>query len=133
MTLLKPRFEVLPADDPTAFRSALQAWFTKHGKDLPWRRTHDPYAILVSEMMLQQTRIATVLGKGYYSRFLEKFPTAVALARADDQSLLKAWEGLGYYRRARMLRSAAQSVCASYAGKFPSEEAELLKLPGIGH
>ena len=93
-----------PLADRTAFRAALGAWFARDGLDYPWRRTRDPYAILVSEVMLQQTRIATVLGKGYYTRFLERFPDPATLARASDDALLRAWEGLGYYRRARMLR-----------------------------
>ncbi len=85
-------------------RRALAEWFLSHGRDYPWRRTTDPHAVLVAEIMLQQTRIATVLGKGYYERFLADFPDLRTLAAADDHSLLKAWEGLGYYRRARMLR-----------------------------
>jgi A/G-specific adenine glycosylase len=115
-----------------AFRKALCAWFTKHGKDYPWRRTHDPYEVLVSEVMLQQTQIATVLGKGFYTRFLAVFPDAETLAVADDAPLLKAWEGLGYYRRARMLRETARAVIAEHGGKFPDELDALLKLPGIG-
>ena len=107
-------------------------WFSKHGKDYPWRRTKDPYEILVSEVMLQQTQIATVLGKGYYSRFLEAFPDVVALAAAEDAALLKAWEGLGYYRRVRMLRETARAVIADHGGRFPREVEALMKLPGIG-
>ncbi|HEX7261595.1 MAG TPA: hypothetical protein VF258_07240, partial [Luteolibacter sp.] len=82
--------------------------------------------------MLQQTQIATVLGKGYYTRFLETFPDVEALAAADDESLLKAWEGLGYYRRVRMLRETARAVIAEHGGSFPTEPATLMKLPGIG-
>lgn len=115
-----------------AFRKALARWFTKHGKDYPWRRTQDPYEVLVSEVMLQQTRIATVLGKGFYTRFLDTFPDMQRLAAADDEPLLKAWEGLGYYRRARMLRETARAVIAEHDGKFPHELDALLKLPGIG-
>ena len=92
MTLIKPRFEGSPLEAPEAFRKALGVWFSKDGKDFPWRRTSDPYAILVSEMMLQQTRVATVLDKGYYTRFLAEFPDVGALAAADDTRLLKAWE-----------------------------------------
>ncbi|WP_411826224.1 A/G-specific adenine glycosylase [Luteolibacter sp. AS25] len=132
MTLLKPRFSIPAQENRAAFRSALGSWFAKNGKDYPWRRTKDPYAILVSEMMLQQTRLATVLDKGYYTRFLQKFPTSRSLAAAEDQNLLKAWEGLGYYRRARMLRSAAQAVEEKFNGIFPDTERELLALPGIG-
>lgn len=132
MGMLKPRFESPALESKAAFRKALASWFSADGKDYPWRRTHDPYAILVSEMMLQQTRIATVLGKGYYTRFLEKFPDLQSLASADDESLLKAWEGLGYYRRARMLRSTAQAVIEKYGGIFPEAEKDLLALPGLG-
>lgn len=115
-----------------AFRDALVNWFDRHGKDFPWRQTRDPYAVLVSEVMLQQTQIATVLGKGYYTGFLTAFPNVEALAAADDERLLKAWEGLGYYRRARMLRETARAVIARHGGAFPRELAELLELPGIG-
>ncbi len=128
----KPRFKASPIAAKTKFRKALGEWFGRVGKDYPWRRTREPYPILVSEMMLQQTQIATVLGKGYYTRFLEKFPNLESLARADDESLLKAWEGLGYYRRARMLRETARAILTKHAGKFPQDEAALLDLPGIG-
>lgn len=130
--MLKPRFASSPLENPAAFQDALAAWFAKHGKDYPWRRTQDPYEILVSEVMLQQTQIATVLGKNYYTRFLSVFPTAENLATADDASLLKAWEGLGYYRRARMLRDTARAVISEHGGHFPSEKDELMALPGIG-
>lgn len=132
MAVLKPRCEASPLDAPGDFRKALGDWFFGEGKDFPWRRTRDPYAVLVSEMMLQQTRVAHVLGKGYYTRFLETFPDVHALAAADDSRLLKAWEGLGYYRRARMLREAAAAVVGKHGGVFPGEEAALLALPGIG-
>lgn len=128
----KPRFKASPFAAKSKFRKALGDWFVRVGKDYPWRRTREPYPILVSEMMLQQTQIATVLGKGYYTRFLEKFPDLESLAQADDESLLKAWEGLGYYRRARMLRETARAILTKHAGKFPEDEAELLDLPGIG-
>jgi A/G-specific adenine glycosylase len=130
--MLKPRFEQCATADPRAFRRSLAEWFARHGRDDPWRRTSDPYAILVSEVMLQQTQVATVLGKGYYQRFLTSFPDLAALAAADDATLLKAWEGLGYYRRARMLRETARAVISRHAGVFPQETTELLKLPGIG-
>lgn len=115
-----------------AFRKTLASWFASHGRDYPWRRTTDPYAILVSEMMLQQTQIATVLGKGFYQRFLQVFPDVAALAVADDERLLKAWEGLGYYRRARMLRETARVVSACHGGCFPQDWENLLALPGVG-
>lgn len=132
MSLLKPRFRTPALGAKGDFRKALGDWFSRVGKDYPWRRTKEPYAILVSEMMLQQTRIATVLGRGFYTRFLEKFPDVQTLATAGDEELLKAWEGLGYYRRARMLRETAKSVLKNHGGMFPEEEAELMDLPGIG-
>ena len=108
----------------------LLAWYRAYARDLPWRRTCDPYRIWVSEIMLQQTRVAAVLG--YYARFLEAFPTVEALAAADEEKLLKCWEGLGYYSRARNLQKAARIVTEQYAGRFPSDPARLLDLPGIG-
>ena len=129
---LKPRYETSVLKAREAFREALVRWFVKNARDYPWRRTQDPYQILVSEVMLQQTQIATVLAKGYYTRFLTTFPHVQSLTSADDASLLKAWEGLGYYRRARMLRDTARTVIADHGGVFPREQTELLKLPGIG-
>jgi len=130
--MLKPRFEVSALEDKDQFRAALGSWYSNVGKDFPWRRTHEPYRVLVSEMMLQQTQVATVLGKGYYTRFLEKFPDLQSLSKADDESLLKAWEGLGYYRRARMLRDTARAVVENHGGTFPGDEVTLLTLPGVG-
>ncbi|MCH7228333.1 A/G-specific adenine glycosylase [Haloferula sp. A504] len=130
--MLKPRFETDPLEDPGSFRRALAAWFRNHGRDYPWRRTRDPYAILVSEVMLQQTQIATVLGRGFYTRFLERFPDTATLAAAEDDALLKAWEGLGYYRRARMLREAARTVEDEHGGRFPDDFEAILALPGVG-
>jgi len=130
--VLKPRYLTNALESPEAFREGLAAWFSRHGKDYPWRRTHDPYEVIVSEVMLQQTQIATVLGKSYYTRFLAAFPKVEDLASADDAPLLKAWEGLGYYRRARMLRETARAVIANHDGKFPYDLDALLKLPGIG-
>ena len=132
MPPVKARCEASPLKDQEGFRRSLSDWFHKIGKDLPWRRIYEPYPILVSEMMLQQTQVATVLGKGYYTRFLEKFPSIETLAAADDTSLLKAWEGLGYYRRARMLRETARAIISNHGGRFPETERELLALPGIG-
>lgn len=130
--MLKPRHTTTAIRDVDAFRDALHAWFCKNMREYPWRRTRDPYRILVSEVMLQQTQIATVLGKGYYTRFLDAFPDVHALAAADDTGLLKAWEGLGYYRRARMLRDTARAVIGRHGGDFPHEPAALAALPGIG-
>ncbi len=130
--MLKPRLKKEALKDRVGFRDALVGWFSNHGKDYPWRRTHEPYEVLVSEVMLQQTQIATVLGRGFYTRFLATFPEVTALAAADDASVLKAWEGLGYYRRVRMLRETARAVIAEHGGKFPQELAALLELPGVG-
>lgn len=108
----------------------LLAWFRENARDLPWRRTKDPYRIWVSEIMLQQTRVAAVLG--YYARFLEKFPTVHALADAPEETLMKCWEGLGYYSRARNLQKTAKIVSHELQGNFPASYEQLLKLPGIG-
>lgn len=129
---MKPRFKNAALAAPRGFQDALADWFVKQGKDYPWRRTRDPYAILVSEVMLQQTQIGTVLGRKFYQRFLETFPNVTSLAGAGDERLLKAWEGLGYYRRVRMLRATAQAVIADHDGKFPSELEALMRLPGVG-
>ncbi len=108
------------------FRKKLLAWYAANGRDLPWRRTSDPYAIWVSEVMLQQTRVAAVIP--YYERFLAKFPTVEALASATEQELLAAWAGLGYYSRARNLHAAAKQI----AGAFPRTYDEIRALPGVG-
>jgi A/G-specific adenine glycosylase len=117
-------------DNRRAFQSALIGWFAQAGRDLPWRRTRDPYAILVSEFMLQQTQVATVLA--YYRRWLAQFPDVRALAAASPEEVLRAWEGLGYYARARHLHRAAQVIVADYGGVFPRELARLASLPGVG-
>jgi len=111
-------------------RAKLLAWYAAEARELPWRNTQDPYAILVSEVMLQQTRVETVLR--YYGAFLELFPNPRALASASIDAVLKAWEGLGYYRRAHNLHRAAQAVVERHAGRIPSTVAELRSLPGIG-
>ncbi|MBL9129575.1 MAG: A/G-specific adenine glycosylase [Verrucomicrobiaceae bacterium] len=118
--------------DPAATAEALVAWFREHGRDYPWRRTHDPYAVLVSEIMLQQTQIPTVLDRGYYSRWLAQFPDWKTLADAGENAVLKAWEGLGYYRRARHLHKLAKVVMEKHGGVFPEDPAVILSLPGIG-
>lgn len=116
----------------TANRIQIQllAWYEVAARDLPWRRTSDPYAIWVSEIMLQQTRVDTVLA--YFDAFLDRFPTIAALAEASIDSVLKAWEGLGYYRRAQNLHKAARVVMADCSGILPRTTTELRKLPGIG-
>lgn len=105
-------------------------WYDAHRRDLPWRFTRDPYRIWLSEIMLQQTRAETV--RAYYSRFLDLFPTVEALAGAPQEQVLKAWEGLGYYSRARNLHRAAQAVVQEHGGRFPDSVEGLLKLPGVG-
>ena len=130
--MLKPKLKCDALKGRVAFGEALAQWFEINGRDYPWRRTREPYEILISEVMLQQTQIATVLGRGFYTRFLETFPDVESLVAADDERLLKAWEGLGYYRRVRMLRETARAVIAEHGGKFPVELDALLKLPGIG-
>ena len=111
-------------------REMLLDWYRANARDLPWRQTADPYRIWVSEIMLQQTRVAAVLG--YYARFLESFPTVDMLAAAEEERLLKCWEGLGYYSRARNLQKAAQVIVERYQGSFPADYEKLLALPGIG-
>ena len=107
----------------------LLSWYRSNARDLPWRRTRDPYAIWVSEVMLQQTRVESVLR--YYDRFLGRFPDAATLTRADLQEVLKLWEGLGYYRRARHLHQAAGEAIARYGG-MPKAHKDFLSLPGVG-
>jgi A/G-specific adenine glycosylase len=116
--------------DIPAFRAALRTWYRKNGRDLPWRRTRDPYAILVSEFMLQQTQVATVLP--YYNRWLARFPTFAALARARENDVLHAWQGLGYYSRARNLHTTAKLVQDRHGGILPNDPDILRELPGIG-
>ncbi len=112
------------------FSSDLLRWYNKHKRDLPWRHSRDPYAIWVSEMMLQQTTVATVIE--YYKRWLIQFPTVHALAKADIHDVLKAWQGLGYYNRARNLHKAAQIVSTQYNGVLPKDAALVRALPGFG-
>ncbi len=112
------------------FRRRLLKWYAQHKRDLPWRRSKNPYRVWVSEVMLQQTQVETV--KPYFQRFLKAFPTVKQLATADEQDVLRLWEGLGYYRRARQLHAAAQQVVAEFGGRFPNEVAILQSLPGIG-
>ncbi len=120
------------AQETVGIAAALVAWFRENGRDYPWRRTHDAYAVLVSEVMLQQTQIATVLERGYYTGWLEKFPDFATLARASEAEVLKAWEGLGYYRRARNLQLLAQTVLKEHDGVFPKDPVAIRALPGIG-
>jgi A/G-specific adenine glycosylase len=119
-----------PLETLAMVRGALLEWFARHGRDLPWRHTRDPYRIMVSEIMLQQTQVDRVVPK--YKAFLELFPSLAALAAAPTAEVIRAWTGLGYNRRAVNMQRAAQAVTELHAGRFPSDLAELLKLPGIG-
>lgn len=116
--------------DIAALREALLSYYEKHKRDLPWRKSADPYAIWVSEIMLQQTRVDTVIP--YYERFLQSFPSVQSLAAADEKEVLARWSGLGYYRRARMLHAGAQKVVKEHGGVVPNDPKALLQLPGIG-
>lgn len=109
---------------------ALLAWFREHARDLPWRRTRDPYAIWISEIMLQQTQVKTVIP--YWERWMKALPNLRALARANEARVLKLWEGLGYYSRARNAQAAAQHILAGHGGQFPSTFDAVLALPGVG-
>lgn len=118
----KKRFARLPA--------LLLPWYAKNARDLPWRRDREPYHVWVSEIMLQQTRVEAV--RGYYERFLQAFPTVRDLAEAPEETLLKLWEGLGYYSRARNLQKAAKLIVSQYGGEFPRDYNSVRALPGIG-
>src|SRR5580692_8385176 len=118
------------ASEVKALRRQLLDWFRQFQRDLPWRRTKDPYRIWISEIMLQQTRVAAVIP--YYQRFLARFPNIHSLAEAPQDEVLRLWAGLGYYSRARNLQKSAQSIVAQHGGEFPHEEAAVLALPGIG-
>ncbi len=119
-----------PRDQYDPFRRRLLAWFRRRRRNLPWRRTRDPYRIWISEVMLQQTRVTTVLA--YYRRFLRRFPSVQALARAPLEAVLRAWSGLGYYDRARNLHRAAKELLRRHNGKFPRDLDSAQALPGVG-
>lgn len=121
---------VLAAFDFERARGALLRWFDENGRVFPWRSEPTPYHVWVSEIMLQQTTTQTV--EGYFSRFLERFPNAAALADADEETVLKYWEGLGYYRRARALRAAAIAIVERFGGDVPERFEDVLSLPGVG-
>jgi A/G-specific adenine glycosylase len=110
--------------------SRLLAWFAAAARDLPWRQTSDLYAIWISEIMLQQTQVATVIP--YWRRFIARFPNVASLAAADERDVLRLWEGLGYYRRARQLHAAARAIASQHGGRFPDDYAAVRALPGIG-
>ncbi|WP_067195549.1 A/G-specific adenine glycosylase [Streptococcus sp. DD10] len=113
-----------------SFREKLLNWYDENKRDLPWRRSNNPYYIWVSEIMLQQTRVDTVIP--YYNRFLDMFPTIMDLAQAPEESLLKAWEGLGYYSRVRNMQQAAQQIMSEFDGVFPDKYNDIASLKGIG-
>ena len=121
---------VNPAPSASLFRRSLLNWYRQNARDLPWRCTSDPYAILVSEFMLQQTQVATVIP--YYEEWLRRFPDFATLAAASENDALHAWQGLGYYTRARNLRATAIAVIEKHAGIFPRDLASIQELPGIG-
>ncbi|MEB3233468.1 MAG: hypothetical protein VKJ64_20840, partial [Leptolyngbyaceae bacterium] len=116
--------------DVVAMRRSLLHWYQHHGRDLPWRHSPDPYSIWISEIMLQQTQVKTVIP--YYQRWLTTFPSITALAAADEQAVLKAWQGLGYYARARNIHKAAQVLVNEHQGIFPQAGDAVMALPGIG-
>jgi len=122
-----------PQVDPVrlrTFQARLLRWFRRHGRDLPWRRTRDPYKILVSEVMLQQTQVDRV--RDYYQQFLREYPTVRDLAEAHPARVRDSWEGLGYYARARNLQAAARAVAEQHRGRFPRRLEEVMALPGVG-
>lgn len=121
-----------PPDSARRARIAarLLDWYRAEARDLPWRRTRDPYAIWISEAMLQQTRVETVIG--YWRRFLDRLPTVEALAEAEEDEVLALWSGLGYYRRARALHAAARTIVAEHGGRFPADPDAAAALPGVG-
>ncbi len=124
------RKEVCAVIDPKKFQDSLLAWYRKESRDLPWRRDPSPYNVWISEMMLQQTRVDTVIP--YFTRFLTEIPDVRALAGVPDDKLMKCWQGLGYYRRAQNLKKAAQRILERFDGKIPSSLQDLRTLPGIG-
>ena len=125
-----PSPEITDLNPPEPFRRALRSWYQKHARLLPWRGISNPYATWLSEIMLQQTRVATVLER--YEEFLHRFPSIAALSAAPEEAVLALWSGLGYYRRARMLHRGAQFVDREMNGELPHTAAELRTLPGVG-
>lgn len=119
-----------PFPEVNAFSDILCAWYARFGRDLPWRHTRDPYRIWLSEVILQQTRVEQ--GREYYLRFVGRFPDVGALAAASEEEVLKLWQGLGYYSRARNLHRAARLIAEQYGGRFPERYDEVRALPGVG-
>ncbi|MCC5909008.1 MAG: A/G-specific adenine glycosylase [Clostridiaceae bacterium] len=130
MEKLPYRLQHLNSEKILAIQDNLIQWYEKNQRDLPWRRTNNPYYIWISEIMLQQTRVDTVIG--YYNAFIEKFPRIEDLANADEDHVLKAWEGLGYYNRAKRLQQGARVIVEKYGGEMPKDYKKILDLPGIG-
>ncbi len=130
--MLKSDYELSPLEFPVEFQDALVSWFQEGARDYPWRRTVDPYQILVSEVMLQQTTIQSVVENRRFERFIEEFPDPETLAQASEQAILRAWEGLGYYNRVRNLQKTAREVVEQHGGEFPKTLEGLQTLPGIG-
>lgn len=127
---MSKQWETWDIEKIKTFQETFLTWYHKEKRNLPWRATNDPYAIWISEIMLQQTRVETVIG--YFYRFMEQFPTIQDLAAAEEQKLLKVWEGLGYYSRARNLKAAAQQIVAEFDGEMPQSIEEIRSLKGIG-
>ena len=127
---LRPTPYALRPTDLTALRRRVGAWFDRHAKDFPWRGTRDAYAVWISEVMLQQTQVSTV--RSYFTRFMKVFPTVEALAAAKEERVLRLWEGLGYYRRARQMLQAAKIIVAEFNGQFPGDSESAQRLPGVG-
>lgn len=119
-----------PVANAPDFRRRLLRWFRRHGRDLPWRRTRDPYHVVVSEFMLQQTQVSRV--EAYYDRFLARYPSLESLAAAPAAMVRESWNGLGYYRRAANLHRLAQEVVRSHGGVIPDDPVALRRLPGVG-
>lgn len=130
--MIKPQASKHPLSFSDELQKELHRWFKREGKNLPWRKTKDPWAILVSEIMLQQTTVAAVISNRRFEKFLEEYPNLREIASADEAQLLKSWEGLGYYNRVRNLQKAAKAVLEKYDGLFPLSAVELEALPGIG-
>jgi A/G-specific adenine glycosylase len=122
--------ETFSEEEARSFRGSLLSWFRLNARDLPWRRTRDPYSIWVSEVMLQQTRVVAVIDR--YTQFMQRFPSLVSLALAREEDVLALWSGLGYYKRARMLHGAAQLLLHEHGGSLPKSSADLRRLPGVG-
>lgn len=123
-------FLLVSPNESRSFRRKLLVWYRAHGRDLPWRRARDPYAVLISEIMLQQTQVATVIPR--YHRWLRRFPSIGSLAAAAESDVLHAWQGLGYYARARNLHSAAKTLMRDHRGNFPHDAEAIHALPGVG-